>query len=56
MTIVRCTNCEFDNARRVNDGYEIIAIEDYRWADGHTETEILWAREEQPIAENELPY
>ncbi len=56
MTIIRCTNCDFDNAQMADDGFEIIAIEDYRWPDGHIESEILWAREEQPITEDELPF
>ncbi len=56
MTIIRCIDCEFDNVRMTDAGYEIIGIEDHRWADGHTETEILWGRDEPPIGEHNLPY
>jgi hypothetical protein len=50
MTIIRCIDCEFDNTRMTGAGFEIIGIEDYRWADGHLETEILWGRDEPPIS------
>ncbi len=56
MTIVRCTDCAFHNARMSTAGYDIIAIETYRWQDGVTETEILWGREEPPIEESEVPF
>jgi hypothetical protein len=56
MTIIRCTNGEFDNIRMTNAGYEIIAIEDYRWRDGHTESEILCGKDVEPIAEADLPF
>ena len=56
MTIIRCIDCEPDNLRMTEAGYEIIAIEGHRWVDGHTETEILWARDERPIGEHDLPY
>ena len=56
MTIIRCTENDFDNACMTDAGYEIIAIETYRWDDGHTETEILWGKDEQPIDESEVPY
>jgi hypothetical protein len=56
MTIIRRTNNEFDNARMNAAGYEILAVEDYHWDDGHIESEILWAKDEQPIAEGEVPY
>jgi hypothetical protein len=56
MTIVRCIDCEFDNARMTAGGFEIICIEDYRWPDRHAETEILWARDEAPISEHDLPF
>lgn len=56
MTIVRCIDCEYDNARMTDGGFEIICVEDYRWPDGHTETEILWTREEPPISECDLPF
>ncbi len=56
MTIIRCIDCAFDNVRMTDAGYEIIAVEDHRWADGHTETEILWGRDEPLIGERDLPY
>lgn len=56
MTIIRCIDGAFDNVRTTDAGYEIIAVEDHRWADGHTETEILWGRDEPPIGEHDLPY
>lgn len=56
LTIIRCTNCEFDKTRTSDDGYEVIAIEDDRWPTGHTGSEILWATEGQPITEDELPF
>ena len=56
MTIIRCSDTGFDNTRMTAAGYDIIAIEDYHWEDGHTETEILWAKDEQPIADGDLPY
>jgi len=37
-------------------GFEIVGIEDYRWADGHTETEMLWGRAELQIIERDLPF
>jgi hypothetical protein len=42
MTIIRCIDCAYDNARMANAGFEIVGIEDYCWADGHTETGTLW--------------
>ncbi len=56
MTIVRCIDCEYDNAWMTAGGFEIISIKDYRWPDGYTETEILWAREGAPITERDLPF
>ena len=56
MTIIRCIDCTFDNARMTAAGFEIIGIEDYGWADGHTETEILWGRDEPSISEQDLPF
>ena len=40
MAIIRHTDNDFDNTRMTAAGYEIIAIETYRWDDGQTETEI----------------
>ena len=56
MTTIRCTDCEFHNTRMTDAGYEIIGLETYHWHDGHTETEILWGRDEHPITADELPY
>ena len=56
MTIIRRTDCAFLNAAMTEAGYDIIAIESYRWPDGVTETEILWGREEPPITEAEVPF
>jgi len=56
MTIIRHGDCPALNARMTNAGYEIIAIETYRWPDGVIETEILWGRDEPPITEDELPF
>ncbi len=56
MTIIRCIDCAFDNVRMTDAGYEIIGVEDHRWVDGHTETEILWGRDEPLIGERDLPY
>jgi len=56
MTIIRCIDCAYDNARMTKADFEIIGIEDYRWADGHTETEILWGKDELPISEEDLPW
>jgi hypothetical protein len=56
MNTTRCSDNEYDNARMTAASYEILAIETYRWNDGHTETEILWTKEEQPIAASEVPY
>ena len=56
MTIIRCNENDFDNARMINAGYEIIAIETYRWDDGRAETEVLWGKEEPPIVESEIPF
>lgn len=56
MTIIRCTDCAFDNARMTEAGYDIIAIETWIWDDGDTETEILWAKDEQPIEASEVPF
>lgn len=50
MTTIRCTENDFDNTRMTAAGYEIIAVETCRWDDGHTETEILWGKEEQSIS------
>ena len=55
MTITRCTDNEFNNARMTAAGYKIIAIETYSWPDGWSETEIVWAKD-GPIDERELPY
>ena len=56
MTIVRCTDSHFDNARMTAAGYEIIAIETYHWDDGHSETEILWGKDEPRIYASEVPF
>ena len=56
MTIIRCTDCAFDNARMTDAGYDIIAIETWRWDDGGTETEILWGKAEQPIEASEVAF
>jgi hypothetical protein len=56
MTIIRCIDCAFDNTRMASAGFEIIGVEDYRWADGYTETEIFWAKDEPPIDERDLPF
>ncbi len=56
MTIIRCIDCAFGNARMTGAGFEIVGIEDYRWADGHTETEMLWGRAEPQISERDLPF
>ena len=43
--------------RRLTEaGYDIIAIETWIWDDGDTETEILWAKDEQPIEASEVPF
>ncbi len=55
MTIIRCTDNGYDNARMNAAGYEIIAIETYNWLDGYSETEILWGKD-GPIDERELAY
>jgi hypothetical protein len=55
MTIIRCTENDYDNARMNAAGYDIIAIETYNWPDGHSETEILWGKD-GPIDKCELPY
>ena len=55
MTIIRCNDDHFNNARMNAAGYEIIAIETYSWPDGWSETEILWAKS-GPIDERELPF
>jgi hypothetical protein len=55
MTIIRCADSEHNNTRMNEAGFEIIAIETYNWADGCSETEILWAKE-GPIEERELPF
>lgn len=56
MSILRCTDNGYDNARMTAAGYEIIAVETWTWQDGVSETEILWGRDEQPIGEADLPY
>ena len=56
MTIIRRIDCAFDNARMAGAGYQIIGIEDHRWADGHSEREILWGKEEPPINDGDLPF
>ncbi len=56
MTSIRCTDNDFDNRRMTAAGFQIIAIETYRWSDEQSETEILWGRDEPPITEQELPY
>jgi hypothetical protein len=55
MTIIRCAENEYNNTRMNEAGFEIIAIETYNWADGYSETEILWSKE-GPIEEHELPF
>jgi len=55
MTIIRCAENEYNNTRMNDAGFEIIAIETYNWADGYSETEILWGKE-GPIEERELPF
>ena len=54
MAIVRCSNNDFDNTRMNASGFEILAIETYHWTDGSTETEILWAKDEQPITDSDI--
>lgn len=56
MAIIRHTDNDFDNIRMTAAGYEIVAIETYRWDDGQTETEILWGRDELPITDADIPY
>ena len=56
MTIIRHTDRPALNAAMTEAGYEIIAIETYRWPDGVAETEILWGRDEPPITEGEVPF
>ena len=56
MTIIRHSDCPATNAAMTEAGYDIIAIESYRWPDGVTETEILWGRDELPITADELPF
>ena len=56
MTFIRCADCAFDNTRMTAAGYDIIAAETYQWGDGHTETEILWGRDDHPISDIEVPY
>ena len=56
MTIIRHTDCPATNAPMTEAGYDIIAIETYRWPDGVAETEILWGRDESPISEDEMPF
>ena len=56
MTIIRCTDCAFDNARMTDAGYDIIAIETWRWDDGGTETEILRGKVKQPIEASEVAF
>jgi len=55
MTIIRCTDNDYDNTRMNTAGFEIIAVETYNWSDGYSETEILWGKE-GPIEKRELPY
>ena len=55
ITITRCIDNEFNNARMTAAGYEIIAIETWSWPDGWSETEIVWAKD-GPIDERELPH
>jgi len=55
MTIIRCTDNDYNNRRMNTAGFEIIAVETYNWRDGYSETEILWGKE-GPIEERELPY
>ena len=56
MTIIRCSDNTYDNARMSAGGFEILAIETYHWDDGTSETEILWAKDEQPISDRDVPY
>ena len=56
MTIIRHSDCPATNAAMTEAGYEIIAIETYRWPAGVTETEILWGRDEPPITADEMPF
>ena len=56
MTILRHSDCPALNAAMTEAGYEIIAIETYRWSDGVIETEILWGRDEPPISDDEMPF
>ena len=57
MTTTRCPNTDFDNSNMTAEGFEILAIETYHFADGLDETEIIWARTAPAhIAEHELPY
>ncbi len=54
MTIIRHSDYPALSAAMTEAGYDIIAIETYRWPDSVTETEILWGRDEPPITEAEL--
>ena len=56
MMIVRCTDNDFDNTRMTAAGYEVIAVETYRWDDGHSETEILWGKDGLPLDAGEVPF
>ena len=56
MTIIRHTDFTVLNIAMTEAGYDIIAVETYRWPDGVTETEILWGRDELPITADELPF
>lgn len=56
MTVVRRTDNYFDNTRMTTAGYEIVAVETYHWDDSHSETEILWAKEEPPVDAREVPF
>ena len=56
MTIIRHSDSPALNAAMTAAGYEIIAIETYRWPDGVTETKILWGRDEPPITADEMPF
>jgi hypothetical protein len=56
MTIVPCIDCGFDNTRMTAAGFEMIRIDDYRGADGHTDKEILRAKVGPQISEDNLPF
>ena len=55
MTLIRYSDNAFDNARMTSLGYEVVAIETTTWADGITETEVVWGRDDT-ISEGDLPF